>query len=141
MRYVFVLLLAVSILVSVGCENTMLSGALNRSSFAGTVSIVRLSVSNNGTQFTFVTLLNTMSSQDFNFCGNVVSQFPMNTPVQGSFTPGNTCGTIVSVSVMGGATAPTMGTPMGTTAPAPMPSPPPMGTAMGTPTPPPTPMP
>ena len=129
MRYVVVLLLAAALLVSLGCENSMLSGALNQTSFAGTVSIVRLSVSNNGTQFTFVTLLNNMNSQDFNFCGNVVGQFPMNMPVQGSFTPGTPCGTIVTVSAMG-ATAPSMGTPMGTTTPTPMPTTTPMGTNM-----------
>lgn len=101
MRYVLVLLLGASMLANLGCENAMLSGALNRTSFAGTVSIVRLTVSNNGTQFTFVTLINNMNSQDFNFCGDVTGQFPMNMPVQGSFTPGMPCGTIVSVSVMG----------------------------------------
>jgi hypothetical protein len=101
MRYVIVLLLVAAALVNAGCDNFMVSGALNPSTFSGTVSIVRLSIGNDGTQITFVTLLSNMNAQDFTFCGNVVNQFPMNSTVQGSFMPGTACGTIVRVTISG----------------------------------------
>lgn len=101
MRYLIVLLLVAAVLANSGCDNFMVAGALNRSTFNGTVSIVQLSFSNDGTQITIVTLIGNANAQDFSFCGNVVSQFPMSSTVQGSFTPGTPCGTIVQVSVIG----------------------------------------
>lgn len=56
---------------------------------------------NDGTQITIVTLLSNMNAHDFSFCGNVVNRFPMNSTVQGSFTPGTACGTIVQVTIIG----------------------------------------
>lgn len=102
MRQFLLRLLIFSLLASCGCDSVVsISGALNQQSFAGTVSIVRLTVTTDNTQITFVTLIGNTTSQDFNFCGNVVNQFPMNASVQGSFTTGSTCGTIVRVTVTG----------------------------------------
>ncbi len=100
MKYTLVVALAVSAWCC-GCGNVMVSGGLNQSTFAGTVSIVRLTLTNDGTQVTLVTLTEGMSAKDFTFCGNVVSQFPMHTTVQGSFTPGTKCSTVVRVTVSG----------------------------------------
>lgn len=99
MRHLLVFFVLASVLAGCGCGDVTVSGALNQSTFAGTVSIVRLTVSNDGTQVTFVTLITNMRSQDFTFCGNVVNQFPMNTSVQGSFTPGTPCGTIIKIQI------------------------------------------
>ncbi len=101
MRYLMTLFLACSVLANSACDNFQLIGVVNTASFSGTVSIVRLTSANDGTQITFVTLVNNFSSTDYNFCGNVVSQFPVNRVVQGSFTPGTTCGTIVRISISG----------------------------------------
>ncbi len=101
MRHLLALLLIAATIVTCGCGNIDVSGGLNQSSFSGTVSIVRLTFANDGTQITLVTLINNMGSKDFNFCGNVVDQFPMNTSVQGSFTPGSPCGTIVKITITG----------------------------------------
>ena len=101
MRYLIVLLLVAATLANAGCGSYMFSGALNPATFSGTVSIVRLSFGNDGTQITIVTLISNMNAQDFNFCGNVVNQFPMSSTVLGSFTPGTACGTIVRVTISG----------------------------------------
>ncbi len=101
MRYLVYLLLAAMLLGSCACDNFQIIGAINTGSFSGTVSIVRLTAASDGTQITFVTLVNNASSQDYDFCGNVVSQFPINTLVQGSFRPGTTCSTILRITVSG----------------------------------------
>ncbi len=101
MRHAAFLLLIATVVASSGCGNVTITGALQPASFVGTVSIVRLTVTNDGTQVTFVTLISNTTSQDLTFCGNVVSQFPMNSTVQGSFTPGTICGTVVRVTITG----------------------------------------
>lgn len=101
MRKLLVLVLLTFILGGCGCDNFQVMGGLNQTSFAGTVSIVRLTVTGNGTQVTFVTLVTTSGSQDFTFCGNLVNQFPMQSSVQGSFTPGTQCGNIVRITIVG----------------------------------------
>lgn len=67
----------------------------------GTVSIVHLTVigGNGGTSITItaVTLIGNGTASDVNFCGDHRDQFPMNTTVTATFTPGTTCGTIISV--------------------------------------------
>ncbi len=98
MRTLKVLLLAFALLSASGCSGIFYTST---GQFSGTVSIVRLTATNDGTQVTFVTLINNSGSQDFNFCGNVVSQFPMNTTAQGSFQPGSACGTIIVVHISG----------------------------------------
>jgi hypothetical protein len=65
------------------------------------VSVVRLTVFSDpsGTDITVtaVTLIELGVASSFNFCGNQISQFPMNQFVTAQFTPGNTCATVVSV--------------------------------------------
>ena len=99
MRHARALLIAILIIGSVGCDSFYFSS--NTQSFSGTVSVVRLSVTGDGTQTTFVTLIGTSGAQDYNFCGNLVNQFPLSTSVQGTFTPGPSCGAVVSVHIVG----------------------------------------
>lgn len=101
MRFLLSIFLACTLLSAAGCDNVTIMGAINTGTFSGTVSVVRLTAGNDGTQITFVTLVNAGTSQDFDFCGNVVPQFPMNGIVQGSFTPGTTCKTIVRIVITG----------------------------------------
>ncbi len=98
MRYLKVLLLAGALFFNAACDGIFY---VSTGQFSGTVSIVRLTVTNDGTQVTFVTLIDNTGSKDFNFCGNVVTQFPINTSVQGSFQPGSTCGTVIAVHISG----------------------------------------
>jgi hypothetical protein len=101
MKSVAALLMIVALLAMLpGCGATFVGGAVNFTSVTGTVSIVRLTASGDGTQFTFVTLVQTSGSQDLNFCGNVVHQFPMNTMVTAKFTPGTPCNSVVSVVIV-----------------------------------------
>jgi len=101
MRHLFLFLVIALVIAGCACDSTWsISGALNTSSFSGTVSVVHLTVSGS-TQITIVTLLDTRGANDFTFCGDVVSQFPMNSRVQGSYQPGTPCGTIVKITVTG----------------------------------------
>lgn len=100
MKWLFALLLSLLLAMLPGCGVTFFGGALNTTTVVGTVSIVRLTVSGDGTQFTFVTLVQTTGSQDINFCGNAVNQFPMNTTVQAQFRPGTPCNNIVGVVIV-----------------------------------------
>ncbi len=68
-------------------------------STSGTVSIVQLSTGSGGTVITVVTLLSGVNTQTMNFCGNVVSQFPLNTFVTVNFNQGTPCSTVVQVIV------------------------------------------
>lgn len=63
---------------------------------SGTVSIVQLTVIN-GCQVTVVTLLNTGQAQTFNFCGNVVGQFPYGAFVTVTFTKSSGCNSVSQV--------------------------------------------
>jgi hypothetical protein len=64
-----------------------------------TVSIVQLTVTGNQTQVTVVTLLNNGFGQTFNFCGNVVNQFPLETFVRVNFNEGTPCSGLVQVLI------------------------------------------
>ncbi len=72
---------------------------------SGFVSFVQVRIisTNDGTQVTVtaVTLVNSGLSQTRDFCGNVASQFPMNSFVVVSFNPGVVCGTVVAVHLSG----------------------------------------
>ena len=63
---------------------------------SGTVTIVHLVVSGDG-QVTVVTLVNTNSAQNFNFCGNVVGQFPSGAFVTVTFTQSSGCNNVSRV--------------------------------------------
>jgi len=65
----------------------------------GTVSSVQLT-SNNGGTITIVTLINNGLPGQFTFCGNTVSQFPMDSLVRVTFTPGQDCNQIVLVVIL-----------------------------------------
>ncbi len=64
---------------------------------SGTVSIVHLTIIDGNVQVTAVTLINSGSAQTINFCGNVVSQFPVNTLVTVTFTQTSSCNTVVKL--------------------------------------------
>jgi hypothetical protein len=64
---------------------------------AGTVSLVHLSVVDGDVQVTFVTLQSSGSANQFTFCGDQVSRFPMNTSVTVNFNPGQNCNQVVVV--------------------------------------------
>jgi len=51
------------------------------------------------TTITVVTLLNDGRSSSFNFCGNIVNSFTLNTFVSVSFTTGSTCATPTSIVI------------------------------------------
>ena len=91
-----------------GCGSTFhISGAVNPDivTTTGTVSFVHVSVSSDGNgtmvNVTVVTLLQASMTQTLTFCGSQMNQFPMNSPVKASFTPGTICATLVAVEVTG----------------------------------------
>lgn len=66
----------------------------------GTVSIVQITVIDGNGIVTIVTLINTGVGNQFTFCGDQRSQFPMDRLVSVTFTPGPPCANIVQVSTM-----------------------------------------
>ena len=77
--------------------------AAGATSFVGFVSIVHLgSVANNGpfVTVTIVTFLQSGTSSNFTFCGNVVNQFPLDTTVRVNFAPATPCSTVQTVVVI-----------------------------------------
>ena len=92
------------LLLLVGCGTIRVSGALNAlntSTSTGTVSFVHFTAifDSNGTliNVTIVTLAVPSAMSTFTFCGNQASQFTVNSPVQVSFTPGQSCSNLVAV--------------------------------------------
>jgi len=97
------LLILPLLLILVGCGTIHISGAINPSTMSvstGTVSFIHFTAifDSNGTliNVTIVTLV-APPATTFTFCGNQSSQFAMNTGVQVSFTPGQSCSNLVSV--------------------------------------------
>ena len=73
------------------------------SSCSGFVSIVQFgSVSHNGgsVSVTFVTFLQSGTSTSLTFCGNVASQFPLDTMVRVNFAPATPCSTVQAVVIL-----------------------------------------
>jgi hypothetical protein len=68
--------------------------------FVGTVSIVQITVIDGNVLVTVVTLINGGIGDNFTFCGDQRSQFPMNRLVSATFTPGTPCANIIQVSGM-----------------------------------------
>jgi len=97
------LLLLSLLLVLTGCGTFRVSGALNvnTSTSTGTVSFVHFTAifDSSGTliNVTVVTLVTPPAMNTLTFCGNQSSQFTMNSSVQVSFTPGQTCSNLVAV--------------------------------------------
>jgi hypothetical protein len=94
-------LLAVLLIWLVGCGGVVFQGALGPAdtilTTSGIVSVVQLStVINNGTfiSVTVVTFLLSGTATTQTFCGNFVSQFPVNTIVTVNFSPGTPCSTV-----------------------------------------------
>jgi hypothetical protein len=103
MRGVIVLLLLALVVCTCSCGAVFVGGFTrfnNQTSISGTVSVVHLIVTDGGVQVTFVTLVQPFGPQDFQFCGNVVPQFPLNTAVTVNFTPGTVCGSNLAVVVV-----------------------------------------
>lgn len=102
MRPIVALLLIIVLLFASGCGAVFVSGAAGNvvTTSTGLVSIVRLTVTNDGTQVTFVTLLETVGARDFFFCGNLSNQFPINSTVRVNFMPGTPCNNTVAVVVL-----------------------------------------
>lgn len=64
---------------------------------SGTVSVVQLTIINGG-QVTVVTLIDLGTAQTFNFCGNVVAQFPANTLVTATYKHNGGYDSVVDVT-------------------------------------------
>jgi hypothetical protein len=77
--------------------------ATGATSFTGFVSIVHLgSVSNNGTfiTVTIVTFLQSGTSSNFTFCGDVVNQFPLDNTVRVNFLSATPCSTVQGIVIL-----------------------------------------
>ena len=105
MKRLFALLILSSLLLA-GCGTFVIGGALNGDNAAvasGMVSIVRLTFASDGNgasiTVTVVTLAQSGTTQTLTFCGSQVSQFPMDAFVTTRFTSGQTCSTLLSVTV------------------------------------------
>ncbi len=107
-RLVSVLLVVCLVVVSSGCGNIFVRGALQPgfSTISGSVNIVQLStvIGGGGTtvQITFVTFLlnGTSSTSMIGFCGDQRGQFPMGQMVRTDFTLGQTCDSIIVVVII-----------------------------------------
>ncbi|HVP43638.1 MAG TPA: hypothetical protein VMS96_09400 [Terriglobales bacterium] len=93
----FALILASAPMLT-GCGGVTAFGfKSNMQAVSGTVSSVQVSVSNNGSFITFVTLQSNGFPNQFAFCGDHAAQFPMNTSVTVDFNPGQDCNVITVV--------------------------------------------
>jgi hypothetical protein len=94
-------LLILCVLVTASCGNVFVRGAINpgTQSVNGTVSIVEFSV-DGGVSITIITLSSNGMARTLNFCGDQRSQFPANSQVQVSFTPGTPCDSVLAVHLM-----------------------------------------
>jgi hypothetical protein len=100
MRTLIAVLLAALLSLLPGCDAVFVAGFVSTSTVTGTVSIVGLTVTDFGTQVTFVTLVQSTITHDFNFCGNVVNQFPIGSTVRVNFTPGTSCSSNLVVVIL-----------------------------------------
>jgi hypothetical protein len=103
-RYVACFLLSSFVWMSLcGCGAVVhVQGALDSGvvSVSGVVSGVQVTAVPNGTVIvTIVILQQMMGFTTTTFCGNVVSQFPMNSFAQVNFRPGQPCSTIVVIVI------------------------------------------
>jgi len=63
---------------------------------SGMVGVAQLTIIN-GSQVTLVTLIDTGTTQTFDFCGDVVGQFPTDTFVKATYKHSGACDTLVQV--------------------------------------------
>lgn len=107
MKHLFSLTLIGSLLLSAaGCGAVFIGGVIQpATTVTGSVTSVQLSSVVNGAggtvQVTFVTLLQSSASSTIAFCSNHISQFPLNQMVSVNFNPGQPCGTIIAVVIVG----------------------------------------
>jgi hypothetical protein len=93
------------VLVSAGCGNVFIRGALpgGISSVSGLVSFIQLSaiIGDNGTtvDVTFVTFQQDGASSTIGFCGDQRNRFSMRETVRTNFTPGQTCASILAIVI------------------------------------------
>ena len=105
-RLLSILLVVCLVVLSGGCGNIFIRGALRPgfSTISGSVSIVQLStvISGDGTtvQVTFVTFLLNGTSSTIGFCGDQRSQFPIDQMVRTDFTLGQPCDSIIVVVII-----------------------------------------
>ena len=87
-------------LLSAGCGNVFVRGAIEPgSTIEGLVSIVEIETQ--GTlQVTFVTLLQNGTSSTIGFCGDQSALFPLQHSVRVNFNPGKPCATVIVVVIV-----------------------------------------
>ena len=105
MKRLLSLLLVLSLfLLSTGCGNVFVRGAIETgSTIQGSVTGVQLGNTLNGmetVQVTFVTLLQNGTSSVIGFCGDQSVLFPLDQTVRVNFNPGQTCATVMVVVVV-----------------------------------------
>lgn len=105
MRSLGLAILLFALLLLPGCGNVFIRANWNgnNQTVSGIVSVVQLTVvidgNNVSTQVTVVTLLDNMGASSFSFCGDQRFQFPPDRFAQATFTPGQTCSTLLSVII------------------------------------------
>jgi len=92
-------------IVSSGCGNVFIGGAIHPavSTITGTVSFIEVNniISSGETiQVTSVTFLANDTTSSIGFCGDQSSQFLLNQTVTMNFTPGQPCSTLVLVVIV-----------------------------------------
>jgi len=95
------------ILLTAGCGNVFIRANWNgnNQTVSGVVSVVQLTIVTDGnnvsTQVTavVVTLRDNLGASNFTFCGDQRFQFPPDRFAQATFTPGQTCSTLLSVII------------------------------------------
>jgi hypothetical protein len=103
MRTLGLAILLFPILLTAGCGNVFIRA--NNQTVSGVVSVVQLTIVTDGnnvsTQVTavVVTLRDNLGASNFTFCGDQRFQFPPDRFAQATFTPGQTCSTLLSVII------------------------------------------
>ncbi len=105
-RLLSILLVVCLVVVSGGCGNIFIRGALRPgfSTISGSVGIVQLSTVTSGggttVQVTFVTFLLNGTSSTIGFCGDQRGLFPIDQTVRTDFTLGQPCDSIIVVVII-----------------------------------------
>jgi hypothetical protein len=88
------------LLLSIGCGDVFLHGAIETgSTIQGAVSVVQLET-DGSIQVTFVTLLQDGISSTMGFCGDQSALFPVDQTVRVNFNPGQSCATVIVVVII-----------------------------------------
>lgn len=102
MNRLLVGLVLAAALSAVSCGDVFVRGAINTGTqfTTGTISIVQFSASGGGISVTIVTLTGNSVPSTLSFCGDQRTLFPVETQVQIHFTPGQTCATVLTVTLL-----------------------------------------